>query len=217
MSIVAEFTIPAESLPGGETLLEMPDTRIELERIVPTEESALPFFWVWGPEPELFAERAERETDVVETQLLDQVRGGALFRAEWSPESETIRGVEQLRATIIEATGTADRWRFQVRTQEQEAFTEFRQLFQRQGIPVELDRLYDLSELVEGNNRTLTDEQRETLIRAYRDGYYEAPRRTTQEELGDHFGVSHRAVSERLRRGVRNLIASTLLPSGDGT
>lgn len=46
MSFVAEFTMPPEALPFGETLKENPGTEIEVERIVPTQESALPFFWV---------------------------------------------------------------------------------------------------------------------------------------------------------------------------
>ena len=48
---------------------------------------------------------------------------------------------------------------------------------------------------------------------AYRAGYFEQPRETTQDELGECFGISHRAVPDRLRRGIRNLIAQTLLPA----
>lgn len=44
MSIIAEFSIPPEALPGGDILTDMPNTTLELERIVPTEENALPFF-----------------------------------------------------------------------------------------------------------------------------------------------------------------------------
>lgn len=42
MSIVAEFTIPADALPGGDVLTDLPETVLELERIVPTAENALP-------------------------------------------------------------------------------------------------------------------------------------------------------------------------------
>lgn len=215
MSIVAEFTIPAEALPGGDTLIEMSDTRIEIERIVPTQESALPFFWVWGDQPEVFMKRLAHEPNMADVDLLERFDEGALFRAKWSPDSELIEGIKRLNATIIEATGTAEHWRFEVRTQEPEAFTEFQEVFQQQGISVHLERLYDLAELIEGDTRSLTPEQRETLLLAYREGYYEKPREITQEELGEHFGVSHRAISDRLRRGTRNLIATSVLPSGE--
>lgn len=217
MSIVAEFSIPAEALPAGDTLVENPNTHIEIERIVPTQESALPFFWVWGPQPEAFMEYAEREPNMADVELLEQVDNGALFRAEWTPDAEVIQGVTELNAVIIQATGTADRWQFEVRTEEREAFIQFQNLFEKQGISIQLDRIYDLSELVEGDARSLTQAQRETLLTAYREGYFEQPRETTQEELAKQFDVSRRAVSDRLRRGIRNLIATSLLPSGEPT
>lgn len=212
MSFVAEFTIPSEVLPFGEALAENPGARIEVERIVPTQESALPFFWVWGQDPESFVEAAERDSEIVETRLLERVADGALYRAEWSPNAEVVRSIAQLDATIVSSGGTADRWRFEVRAQDHDSFVEFRKLFEAQGIPVSLERLYDLAELVEGDRQSLTPDQRATLIRAYQDGYYDKPRKTTQKELGEHFGVSARAISDRLRRGTRNLLASTLLP-----
>jgi predicted DNA binding protein len=217
MSAVAEFTIPVEALPGGDTLIEMPDIRVEIERVVPTQEAALPFFWVWGDRPEAFIEQVRREPDIADADLLERVDGGALFRAEWEPNAELIQGIKRLDATIIEATGAAENWRFQVRTQERGAFTELQSVFQRQGISIELVRLYDLAELVEGETRSLTPKQRETLLEAYREGYFESPRQTSQEELGDRLDVSRRAVSDRLQRGVQTLIATQLLPAGDRT
>lgn len=213
MSVVAEFTIPPEVLPFGETLVTTPNTEIEVERIVPTQESALPFFWVWGCEPELFLEDAETEPHVSNINLLSQVEDGALFQAEWAPDAQLINGIRQLDATIIEAVGTADHWRFEVRTQDQSAFSDFQDIFEEEGVSIELQRLYDLDQLVEGNYQSLTPEQREALIAAYQEGYYDQPRQTTQEELGEQFEISHRAVSDRIRRGTQNLIAETLLPS----
>lgn len=215
MSTVAEFTIPPEELPAGDILVERPEVQIEIERIVPTHESALPFFWVRGSDSETFMEQAAEEAELEEVEQLERVDKGALFRAKWATDTGIIQGIKRLNATIIEATGTSDCWRFQVRTQDREAFKDFREIFEEQGISVHLNRLYSFSELLEGDSRELTPEQRETLILAYRRGYFDNPRRTTQEELGDHFGISRRAISDRLRRGIRNLIVTSLVPSGD--
>lgn len=217
MATVAEFTIPPEALPFGETLDKQPSMRIEVERIVPTVETALPFFWVWGAEPEIFMEAAEDEPDVQETRLLERVDSGALFRAEWSPDAEIVKGLKELGATILESEGTSERWRFEVRAQNREKFVEFQEVFQEQGVPINLIQVYDLAELVEGEDRSLTQEQRDTLIAAYQNGYFDKPRKVTQEELGEEFGISHRAISERLRRGTRNLIATSLLPHAEET
>lgn len=215
MAIVAEFTIPPGALPFGDTLIENPDIKLEVERIVPTDESALPFFWVWGDDPGIFMEHSEREPDVRNTQHLAEVDNGALFRAEWAPNATLIEGLKDLKATIIESEGTAEQWRFQVRAANRDRIIEFRRVFVEEGIAVSLNRLYNLSEVVEANQRALTQDQRETLIKAYREGYYDSPKEISQQELGEQFGVSHRAISERLRRGTRNLIAASLISTAD--
>jgi predicted DNA binding protein len=174
----------------------------------------MPFFWVWGDSPEAFMEQAEGEPNMAAVDLLGLVKGGALFRAEWTPDAGLIQGIKELNATIIEATGTANNWRFEVRTEKQNAFRNFQNIFEDHGISVELERLYDLEELAESDTLSVTSEQRETLLTAYRDGYFEKPRETTQEELSEHFDISSREVSDRLRRGTRNLIAASLVPSG---
>lgn len=210
MSIIAEFTIPADALPGGETLAEFPNARLELERIVPTQDAVFPFFWVWCDDADTFLEQAQFENRIDDITILTSLSDGALFQATWAPDADIILGIKRLQATILEATATSDEWRLQVRAQSRTRFNQFQNVFAKHGIPVELERLYSLSELVEGQHQPLTDEQRETLITAYRDGYYDEPRRTNQQALGNHFGVSARAISNRLRRGTANLIASSL-------
>lgn len=215
MSHVAEFTIPAEAFPFGKTLGEMPDIEIELDQIIPTDESALPFFWVRGCDPEEFMESAEHEPRVHDTRLLEVVDTVALFRAEWTPDARIIDGLKQLDITIVESVGSAEHWRFEIRTQDRDTFAAFQNTFEEQGIPISLDRLYSLDELIDGDHRNLSPKQRDTLLTAHQEGYFDQPREITQDELAERFDVSRRAVSERLRRGINNLISETLLPSAD--
>lgn len=168
---------------------------------------------VWGVESDYVLEQADQEPAFADVHRLEDVEGGALYRAEWSPHADVVQGIRDLDGTIIESVGTSEQWRFQVRAQDRDSFIQFQELFEAHGISVTLTGLYDLADRVEGEGRDLTPVQRETLIMAYREGYFERPRETTQEEIGEHFGISYRAVSDRLRRGIRNLIAQTLLPS----
>lgn len=215
MSYVAEFTIPAESFPFGQTLQEMPDLEVEVDEIIPADETALPFFWVRGCDPDEFVDAAEHESEVWNTRLLEAVGDVALFRAEWHPNAAVIQGLKDLDATIVESVGTASHWRFEVRTESREPFARFQTIFREQGVPIDLRRLYSLDELLEGHRPELTTTQRETILAAYNQGYFDEPRETTQDELSDQFGVSRRAVSERLRRATRNLVEATLLPAGE--
>jgi predicted DNA binding protein len=57
----------------------------------------------------------------------------------------------------------------------------------------------------------LTDEQYEALVEAYQRGYFEVPLGITLAELAEELGVSHQALSERVRRGTGALVDDTLL------
>lgn len=211
MLSVAEFTIAPAHFPFGKTLTEMPDIEISVDQIVPTDETALPYFWVTGCQPETFIELAEHEPEIRQTQLLDQLDDTILFRAEWQPNAEVIAGLKELDLTIVEAIGNSTEWRFEVRTANRSQFQAFRETFEANDIPIELTRLYDWEEVIEPSPAQLTDKQREVLIAAYEAGYFDSPRQRSQGDLGEQFGISNRAVSERLRRGTRNLIRGTLI------
>lgn len=210
MAIVAEFSIPTEAVPGGTMLAELPDATIQLERIVPAKESALPFFWVFHPDLATVCRHLKQEPEIHSVTVLADVDTAALFRAEWTPEAAVIEGIKSLEATILEATGSAEEWMFQVRAEDRERLSTFQEIFTNQGIPVEIRRVFNFAELVE-TGRPLTPEQHDALVLAYEQGYYEKPRQISQDELGEAFGISGRAVSDRLRRGTRNLITSTIL------
>ena len=214
MSVVAEFVIPAQKLAGGRTLQRMPEATIQLERVVPTGDRALPFFWMAGAPTEPFLESLRTEPEISSVEVLTTVENRALFQVEWTPGGTILGAIKQLNATILDAVGTDEKWLFRVRAQDREGLLTFQHMFAEEEIPVQLQRVYDLAEQVE-NQRPLTPDQRETLIVAYQTGYFDEPRQITQTELGEQFDISGRAVSNRLRRGTKNLVASELLQTPD--
>lgn len=210
MAIVAEFSIPADAIPGGRTLASLPGVRIELEHIVPTTDSVLPFFWVFGAEAGEFLDHAASEPEIANLRVLSETDSAVLFEAEWTADAPVIAGIERLQPTILDATGTVDGWEFQVRATSRERLADFQRVFSDEGIPVELRRVSNFSEMVE-TQRPLTDAQEELLVAAYHEGYFDEPRRATQGDLAERFDVSSRAISNRLRRGLRNVVGSTLV------
>lgn len=216
MSHLAEFTIPPESFPFGETLLEMPDIETEVDQIIPAGEAALPFFWVRGSEPEEFMTAAEQEPDVIQTYKLESVGQTALYRAEWQPGTEVTDGLTQLNITIVEAVGTADSWRFEIRVESRSELRLFQDIFQIEDGEIELVRMHDLQTTIERTEESITKKQREALQTAFENGYFEFPRRTTLTEISADFDISARALSERIRRGTKNLVESELVDGDDG-
>ena len=132
--------------------------------------------------------------------------------ATWTPEMPVIEGIKTLRAEILDAEGTADEWIFQVIAEERQRLQEFQQIFADVGIPVGLQRISSLPD-EKDDEHLLTPEERQTLVVAYEMGYYDEPRQATQEDIGDQFGITGRAVSKRLRKGTRKLITTSFIDS----
>jgi predicted DNA binding protein len=57
----------------------------------------------------------------------------------------------------------------------------------------------------------LTDPQREALITAVENGYFDVPARATLESISEALGITSQAVSERLNRGTKTLVEATLM------
>lgn len=214
MPVVAEFSFPADAVPLGAVFEQQPDVRIELEEVIPADDAAIPYFWVYDADTEALVDLVERDPEVETLTILSERRAATLVEAEWTPDAAVISGIRVLDPTIMEGTGTVDGWQFQVRAADRESLIEFQRIFSEEGIDVELDRIYGFAKGPE-SDRALTGAQRETLLAAYRDGYYDDPRRSTQRDLAEQFDISQRAVSNRLRRGTKNLVASSLTDAPD--
>jgi len=214
MTAIAEFTLPAADFPLGRVFEEHPDATLELDRVVPTGDTVMPFFWVTDPDGDLAAIR-DLFDDLPELRsatLMEIVGDRGLFNAEWDPEYMGIMAaVGATDVTVLSATGSIDGWVFELRAASMDQFAEFRRYCDDHDIPVDLTRLSRLSEMSPGDEYDLTPEQREALVLAYREGYYDDVGRPDQDALAAQFGISRQALSARLRRGYRNLIESTLV------
>lgn len=214
MSVVLEFTLDARSFTLGQVLCEGPSVAIELERIVPTGDKLMPFFWADGDPADLDAfEQAVRTRDEVSHLLcLDELADARLYEVEWTPSPESlIVGLVAADGTIFEGRGTPDRWRFVVRFPDHERVAAFHNFLTDHGIEVHIDRLVTLTESERGGYAfDLSPEQREVLVRAVDGGYFEVPRGVELETIADALDITSQAASERLRRGADTVLRAVL-------
>lgn len=211
MSVIAELSVPVEDFPLGRALAEAPDMQVELERIVPTGSGALPFFWLWGDDVDAFVANLEGEPGIENVSVLDEVEDGALVRARWTEQPGLIEGILESKAALLEVRRYDEVWRFRLRSPDREAIAGLQRYCADNDIDLRLNWIHTLTEIEAGEQYGLTDDQRETIVTAFRAGYFDEPRRITLEELSEEFDVSPRAVSKRMRRGLRNLVAATLV------
>ena len=163
-------------------------------------ETAKPFHEVFDGLPELRS-----------AVLMGDLGDRGLFRAEWVPEYMGIMGaIAATGVTVVSASGSREGWAFELRAATAEQLSAFQRYCVGHDIDVTLARLNRLSEMTTGAEYTLTPEQREALLLAYDDGYYDDSRGSDQEAIASQLGISRQALSSRLRRGYRSLIESTI-------
>ena len=212
MVSIAEFTLAASDFPLGKLFDDDPDATLELDRVVPNEDTVMPYFWVTDPDHEIDAVLTVFEAlpQLRSVTLMDDLGERGLFRAEWDPEYLGImRAIAEAELTVVSARGSNDGWVFELRAEGTDQFSAFQQYCDDHTIGVSLGRLSHLSE-AETADDALTREQREALLAAYDAGYYDHDGEATQETIAAQLGISRQALSSRLRRGYRNLIERTL-------
>ncbi|WP_158055285.1 bacterio-opsin activator domain-containing protein [Halorussus halophilus] len=212
MSIIAEFSTQSKDFALGGALAAHPEVRVELEKVVPTRRDVFPFFWAWGEELEAFAETLREQPSVSTLDVVDSVDDGVLYRVEWANVMTDLGWViQQAEATVLDASGQADIWEFELRFPTHDGVQSFQEDCGDRDISLELKRLHSLNEVSVDGQYDLTTEQRDTLLAALEHGYFNEPRDVTLEQLADILDLSPTAVSGRMRRAEATLISRTLL------
>lgn len=214
MVSIAEFQLPAAEFPLGRIFEDRPEATLELDRIVPSSDTVMPFFWVYDPQDDMawvrdfFADLPElRGADL----LVDRGEQG-LFHAVWQPEYLGImEAIGATDVTVIAASGSPDGWTFEMRAMDSAAFSAFQERCGELDFDVTLNRLTHVTEMTPVSEYELTPEQHEALVLAYDRGYYDHPRPVDQTQLAAELDISRQAFSSRLRRGYRSLIKTTLV------
>jgi predicted DNA binding protein len=214
MGLIAEFTTPTSTFPVGRAVDG--DLRVELERIVPTDDSVVPFFWTWGDDLGGFERELRGEPAIEVEGPIARTDHGALYRAEWTGEtSRTVRELFDFEFTLLSGTCDADQWTFRVRFEEPDVASAFQRFLGEHDVPHELTRVQGIADLTPRSRAGLTEKQRETLLTAYDEGFFAVPRRITIRELADRLDVAPSSTSDRLRRGVGRLVEGTLIADRD--
>lgn len=204
MSIIVEFSIPADEFVLGQLLTVNDGMWIEMERLVPTESNYLPFFWASGGDQGAFEREVRRHDDVNEISLMDSLDGESLYEIDWdrTPEDLT-RGIRDNDGVVLQAVGE-QRWEFSVRFREAASVSDFHGHLASNDHPVTIERAGPLDHRDNSSPRgKLTAKQLEAVELAVERGYFDTPRGATLGDLADHLGISEQAVSVRLRRGIR--------------
>ena len=213
MSVIAHLRVPADSFELGQILDVSGGRSIALENLVPLGEQAVPFFTIHGTEEsEAFRETVKHHPSVQDIQRVSSHNDRTLFAIDWDvSQDQLFQAIEESKAHLLGATGGPDTWEFELRFRSHGALSEFKELCSEAGIALDVGRIYNPTRPESGPFYGLTQRQRDTLVRAVRDGYYSLPRQISTQDLADEFGISDQAVTERLRRAIVALVDNSLV------
>lgn len=214
MSVILEFTIENDEFTLGEVLSGSPPMHIDLERIVPTGNSVVPFLWVTGDEFEAFERTVTAHEFVDEILALDKMEDSTLYRVRWhGRHNDLIQGITEADGTILEGHAD-DRWYFRLRFPDHDALSRFHNFCTDLGITIHIVRTYTETDRTESVKQFgLSQEQREALVVGLRRGYFDTPSQASLDELADELGISQQATSNRIRRGTKQVLSEALLSS----
>ncbi|WP_327053816.1 helix-turn-helix domain-containing protein [Halomicrococcus gelatinilyticus] len=219
MGTIVVGRIPASEFALEATLDGVARVEFEVERVVAPEAGrVMPYVWATAEadQSDALSRALEDDPTTAGVELLADLGDEWLYRMEWVDHVEfVVHVLVDADGTVMDAVGKRDEWWLRVLFPDRDSLSAAYDFCETNGIDFDVERIYQLEESPRRGQYGLTEEQYEALVTALEWGYFEVPRRVSGEELAAELGISHQALSERLRRAYRNLISRTLVVGSD--
>ncbi|MFC7008507.1 helix-turn-helix domain-containing protein [Halalkalicoccus salilacus] len=218
MALIVEFTVPVSKFALFNTLTAVPDTTLELGRVINTiSEDITVYVWARAPDFDALEAAFDEDPSVTSFTVSSETADERSYRMTWKePIDLLVHIMTHQQGTIIHAANRTNTWALRVSFPERDALAqaqELKDLAQQNEFSLAIRRIYPTDEYRSAQPK-LTNSQQESLVRASEAGYFKVPKEVTLVELAEEQGVSHQAMSERIRRGVHHLIEQTLITGG---
>ena len=212
MATIVKGALPADEFALRESLAALPDVKFEVEQIVESgDDAVMPLLWVREADPEAVSEALEADQSVRDPSLLMDIDGEQLYRMEWVAQVDVVlQMLTNAQATVTDAYGAGETWYLRVLYPDRDSLSKTVEYCTDNGLTFDVRRIREL-EGESAGQYGLTEGQYEAVTEAAKRGFYQVPRDITTNELADELGISHQALSERLRRGAQALVEDTLL------
>lgn len=218
MPIVTTVRFAHERGALAHTLETLPGVEVRVVRDTGTDpEHDMYIFRFEGGEWGNIERTLEADASVAHWYSMSEYETEYLLGIEFTSDTELLAPkVTEAQGFSIEARradpdtglfGWLERWLLP----DREALNAVWEAAREDGFEFEILALNQLrSPKTEGADR-LTAQQQETLILAYRKGYFDEPREVSLEDLAEQLELSPTSVGGRLRRGIRGLIETSLV------
>lgn len=217
MSTIASLRVPAAEFALAETLEAVPAAEFEVVPVAAHDgRRPMPFVWATGDDERVDA-AITADPSVASAEQVSTLDSGWLYRVAWGEGARSL--VDALvaeDAVVMSGLGRRDEWHFHVLFPSRESLSAAYDGFETRDVTLHVESIHELEEPAHYRRYGLSDEQHTTLVRGYEEGFYDIPRAADTSDLSAELGITHQALSERLRRGHRTLVKNALLVGSDG-
>lgn len=209
MTILLTVTVQAAETALEETFEELGDVRIEMENTVTMQaDQEWPHVWIRGYSREDIETALRADPTVVSFEYIAAREDAFLYGINVTEDRPSMVDlVQEENGVILTALGFDRQWELRIRFDDNAHLSRFHNRLKESGITYDIKRIYEF----DGDNEDtelLTSPQREALKAAVEHGYFAIPRQISLGELANEVGISHQALSERLRRAYEQLAQS---------
>ena len=213
MTIEASFMVENSEFPLSAVFEELSSVTIELDRVVPTTTTAIPYFWIYSDDTTQLTTELSDDIAINQVTVIDQVETGMLVRVDWNLDHESVlTAIINTDVTLLSGRGEGGQWSFDLRARNRSVLAAFQTYCRNNNLSITLSQLHSITPLKNGRPYNLTAKQQRALELLYTRGYFDSPRGVSQQEVSEDLGITRQAVSTLLQRGIRQLIANTLAP-----
>lgn len=210
--LIATVSLAPEDFVLADALTEGPEMKVEAERIAAhSSRRVMPCIWIVSDDFDAVDDALKNDSSVEEIVGSEAFDDQKYYHVEWTEGVVgLIDDIVDKKGSLLHAETKEGRWELRLRFAAQDQLDEFHDHLREREYSFRLVNKFTPDNPRQEFGR-LTPDQHDALVTAVTEGYYRIPRTTSTDELATRFGISDQAVTERLRRGIDNLVRESLL------
>jgi len=213
MVIAMKMYVEHPDLPLVPTIRTLPGVELGVFSNAATDpEHDVYLFWIETPDFDAVEQALREDHTVADYSLILETGNRRTCSIEYSDDVTLITPeIVEVGGLTLEARSYTNGWLIHLQLQDHDDVFALKEYAEEHGIHLDLLELHQNDERDDLHGYGLTESQREALVSAYVQGYYDTPRDTMLEDLASMLDISSTAVSGRLRRGSARLIEEVLV------
>ncbi|WP_435362217.1 helix-turn-helix domain-containing protein [Haloarchaeobius sp. DFWS5] len=204
-------------LPLRPTTAAVPSVSIDLGYQTTDNGTTVLFFSAAGEDLDEFESALQRDPTVESPRVEAEHDGSRDYRVEFGDCLRVQPRLVESDARITATEVTSSGWRIEFDAPNRDALSALSDFCSANGVRLQVRKVSTGDERELDGALGMEECRKELLRTAFSEGYFDVPRKASQDELAETFDVSRSAISQQLRTVTRDLVSRTLTVDDDST